>query len=299
MKILCIVHVFYPEFWSELADCIRNIDEPFDLIVTYVDETKGIPAIVGRDFPCARVLKCENRGFDVWPFLKALGSVVVSDYDLLVKLHTKRDVKADHALIFNHRNYLGARWRNYLLGFIRRPSDWAATKARFSDPEVGMVADARVILRKDDVPWKTPRATAVQAAEFTSELYGKPVPETQFVAGTMFAARPSVFLRLLARGWTAEDFCESVRDGTEQTAHLLERVMGSIVTAEGMRIAPSHGTLVASRFRAWWVGAARAVLLFFFDMHRVDGRLIVKVFRISVYRAARRPQANGKENRES
>ena len=287
MKILCIVHVFYPEFWPELADCVRNIDEPFDLVVTYVDGTKGIPEMVRRDFPQARPLLCENRGFDVWPFLKALRSVDLSAYDLIVKLHTKRDVKANHELLFNHRNYYGARWRNYLLGFMRRPADWAATKARFADPGVGMVADARVILRKDDVPWKTPRATSVQAVEFVERLYGRPVGDSQFVAGTMFAARPAVFGRLLARGWTVDDFCASVRDGTEQTAHLLERVMGAVVTAEGLRIEPSRGTLAGSRFRACLIGMARAVGLFLFDVHRVEGRLIVKVLRISVYRGPR------------
>ncbi len=296
MKVLCIVHVFYPEFWPELASCIRNVDEPFDLVVTYVDETKGVADMVRRDFPNARLVLCENRGFDVWPFLKVLGEVRLSDYDVLVKLHTKRDVKASHSLIFNHRNYLGPRWRNYLLGFIRAPADWAATKARFADPSVGMVADDRVILRKDDVPWKTPRATAVQAAEFTANLYGRPMAPSQFVAGTMFAARPSVFARLLSRGWSADDFCESVRDGTEQTAHLLERVLGAVVCAEGLRIVPHHGTLAGSRLRACLLGAVRAVGLFLFDAHRVDGRLIVKVFRISVYRGKRLIHAEVKED---
>lgn len=288
MKILCVTHVFYPNFWPELAACIRNIDEPFDLVVTYVDETKGIPEMVRRDFPQAKLILCENRGFDVWPFLKALGDADIGSYDIIVKLHTKRDVEASHPLIFNHRNYLGARWRNYLLGFIRKPSDWAVTKARFADQGVGMVADARVILRKNDVPWKTPRATAAMAVEFTEKLYGRKIAENaQFVAGTMFAARPSVFRRLLAHGWSADDFCASVRDGTEQTAHLLERVMGTVVYAEGMRIEPCHGTLAGSRFRACLVGAARAVGLFLFDAHRVKDRLIVKVFRISIYRGKR------------
>ncbi|MBR4652994.1 MAG: hypothetical protein IKO72_06500 [Kiritimatiellae bacterium] len=297
MKTLCIAHVFYPEFWPELAACIRNVDGPLDLVVTYVDDTKGIPEMVLRDFPRARMLLCENRGFDVWPFLKALGEVDLSSYDIIVKLHTKRDVKASHALIFNHRNYLGPRWRNYLLGFIRRPEDWTATKRRFDDPRVGMVADARVILRKDDVPWRTPRFTVTRSNEFTEHLYGRPLAEEpQFVAGTMFAVRPAVFGRLLARGWSVDDFSASVRDGTEQTAHLLERVFGAVVSMEGLRIEPCHGTLAASRFRACLIGIARAIGLFLLDVHRVDGRLLVKVLRLSVYRGPRPAGTGGKES---
>ena len=86
MKILCVAHVFYPEFWPELADCIRNVDEPLDLVVTYVDESKDIPGMVRRDFPDAKTVLCENRGFDVWPFFKAISTVDAYGYDLIVKL---------------------------------------------------------------------------------------------------------------------------------------------------------------------------------------------------------------------
>ena len=106
MKTLCIVHVFYPDFWPEIASCLRNVEDPMDLVVTYVDETKGIPEMVRRDFPSAKFLLCENRGFDIWPFLKALQAVNLQDYSVLIKLHTKRDVKRDgRPLVFNNCDF--------------------------------------------------------------------------------------------------------------------------------------------------------------------------------------------------
>ena len=93
MKTLVAVHVYYPQLWSELAACVRNIDGACDLVVTYVDEA----AVQGarRDFPEARFLKCENRGYDIWPFVAALQASDLSAYDAIVKLHTKRDVESD------------------------------------------------------------------------------------------------------------------------------------------------------------------------------------------------------------
>ena len=203
MKTLCIVHVFYPDFWPEIVSCLRNIDGPLDLVVTYVDDSKGIPEMVRRDFPEAKFVLCENRGFDIWPFLKALKTVDLSGYSVLVKLHTKRDVKrGGRPLVFNHCDFAESAWREYLLGFIRDKESWSATMARLSQPGVGMVADRHVIMRRTDTPWFNTRRSMDAAVDFVQKLYGVPVPgNPQFVAGTMFAARPAIFARLLARGW--------------------------------------------------------------------------------------------------
>ena len=288
-SILCIVHVFYPEFWPELASCLRNIGEPFDLVVTYVDGTKGIPEMVRAEFPDAKLILCENKGFDIWPFLKALQSVKFEDYSILVKLHTKRDVKRDgRPLVFNHCDFAESAWREYLLGFIRDRESWLATKARLSMDGVGMVADRHVIMRRTDTPWFNTRRSMDAAVEFVERLYGRAVRNgVQFVAGTMFAVRPCVFSKLVSRGWTADDFSESVRDGTEQTAHLLERVLGVVVSAEGCRIDSPRGGLRAWRLCVSVRDALLSARDFAWSDKVVDGRRIVKVMGVSAYRSAR------------
>ena len=293
MRTLCIVHVFYSDFWPEIASCLRNIDGPLDLVVTYVDETKGIPEMVRRDFPEARFVLCENRGFDIWPFIKALKAIDLSKYSVLVKLHTKRDVRRNgRPLLFNHCDFSESAWREYLLGFIRDKETWAATVAHLAQPGVGMVADRHVILRRDDTPWFVARHTMDRAFALVEGLYGRPVRKgTQFVAGTMFAARPSVFAKLLSRGWTADDFAQSVRDNTEQTAHVLERALGIIVTAEGLRIDSPRGDLWRWRIGASVRDFLRGIPGFLWSNESNDGRRIVKVMGISVYRSPRREPA--------
>ena len=241
MRIAVIVHVFYPEFWPELARCIRNIDGDRDLFVTFVDET----AVEGarRDFPDAHFVRCENRGYDVWPFLKVVQELDLTAYDCIVKLHTKRDVVDDFKYEFNHAVFNGSAWREFLLGFVKTPKAWRKTLKALARPSIGLVADRHVILRRRDVPIARTRETFDRAAE----LLGLSVEEMrhagQYVAGTMFAVKPAALRPLLKRTFTADDFELPQGHLTETFAHVLERAMGLSVSAAGLRLAAFNGSL--------------------------------------------------------
>ena len=122
MKTAVVAHVFYPEMWPELAECVRSIGGGVELVVTCVDRAVGEAAL--RDFPGARLVVCENRGFDVWPFLKAIGEIDIHGFDAVVKLHTKRDIDLGFDCRFNGCDFNGPNWRNRLLAFCRTPGAW-------------------------------------------------------------------------------------------------------------------------------------------------------------------------------
>lgn len=151
-KTAVIVHVFYPELWPELVQCIRNISDPFDVFVTAVDGS--LAEIVRRDFPEARFVPCENRGYDVWPFIRVLRDLSAENYDWVVKLHTKRDVLDGFRYRFNHSVFNGKAWRNYLLTFMKTPAAWRRTRRLLEKQGVGMVADRHVVVRRQDVPFE-------------------------------------------------------------------------------------------------------------------------------------------------
>ena len=55
-RVLCVVHCFYPEFVRELADCVANVTEPHDVVVTYSAASSGmrpLNAIQVRELPAA------------------------------------------------------------------------------------------------------------------------------------------------------------------------------------------------------------------------------------------------------
>ena len=270
MKVAVIVHVFYPEMWSELADCVRNLGV-CDLTVTYVDE-----AAVGaarRDFPSALFIRCENRGYDVWPFVTALKALDLVRYDLVVKLHTKRNIERAHVFAMGGTRLNGSAWRDRLLGFVKTPEAWAKTLAAFDDPAVGMVAGRRVVFGR-----KESGKACYDAA--VRELNGKfSIPARRggfFVGGTMFAVRSSLLRPFADFPFTAEMF--AVSGGHESTtyAHLMERMLGLAVGGQGFRIEGFDGSV---RWHRFWIAFRR----FFFESRWSERRHSIRICGITVY----------------
>ena len=247
MRTLVVVHVYYPQLWPELAACVRNIDGERDLVVTYVDEAAVAEA--RRDFPEARFLKCENRGFDIWPFICALRLVDLGNYGVVVKLHTKRDIIKDHDWFFNNCRFNGAVWRNHLQSFCRTPEAWARTLCRLSEPGVGMVADRHVVVRRRDFPWKAVRECFDAAVAEIRAVDGcAPFDErtAQYVSGTMFAARPEPLAFFLRRGFDVGMFEVSGHTADAEPVlyvHRVENLLGLSVSAVGRRIVAWNGSL--------------------------------------------------------
>lgn len=251
-RILAVVHVYYPELWPELARCIGNLGDGADLIVTYSDESAVTAA--RRDFPRARFLLCENRGYDIWPFLHALQSVSLSDYDCIVKLHTKRRI--GDGTVLNHALIGGTNWRRLLLRFVSTRRNWQKALDKLAKPKIGMVADRRVIFDRK-------AATSLHYPEFDlakeemQALSGKAFAGGDFVAGTMFAVKPAALAPLFRKRHAAQDFALSVGHGGITRAHIMERMLGLSVSAAGMRVESFDGPSV--RLRRWWYRRVRRV----------------------------------------
>ena len=282
--VLCVVHCFYPEFVRELADCVANVTEPHDVVVTY-----SAPAALEearRCFPDARFVECENVGYDVWPFLKVLNETDLSRYSHILKLHTKCDRPEDVPFRMNHADFSGSRWREYLLDFVRTRADWEASMARMeSDPKVNMVAGLKCILRREDTPWRPEQAGFDAALEMAAELGIHP-GSPEFVAGTMFVVRSSALAKV--RGvFAADDFSEARVHTTTTRGHYLERILGFAACDGDGRISDPHGRLAAWRRRGRVMGVLEGVGRFFFQRKRTaDGGEIAKVLKIPVFRRA-------------
>jgi len=271
MKLLCVIHVFYPEMWPELAACVRTVGS-CDLIVTYVDE--DAVAAARRDFPAARFLKCDNRGYDVWPFLQALRTVDLSDYDVVVKLHTKRDIKKPYRFAMGRTLLNGSAWRELLLGFAKTPDAWRRTLKLFDDPKVGMAADRRLVFGRRE----TDKDAFDAAVRELRDNWSVPARRSGlFVAGTMFAVRAALLKPFAAHAIDLSRFGDSAAREPITYAHLLERMFGLAVCAQGLRIAGFNGSVVVRRL-------ATAVLKFLFDSRRSERRRTIRVCGITVYR---------------
>ena len=281
-RIAAIVHIYYPEFWPELVGCLRNIDEPFDLFVTVRSDPEG-DAICGKvleDFPFARISRSENVGYDIWPFLSVINTLDLSVYDIIIKLHTKRDVsKYD---IINRVDVSGGKWRQYLLRFISSEKAWAATKKRFDSPNIGAVASQEVILSYQQTP-RAGRSTYRRALLLAYHILHKRPPRNyNFVAGTMFAVRASL-LKSLQGVFNCRDFAKADKFHTEGLAHEVERLLGLVVAIEGMELVPWKGNLAVFRF--WSMLRFYTIKFFYQRKVKKNGVVVYKVLRIPIWRA--------------
>lgn len=278
MNITAIVHVYYPERWLELSECIRNLGSETRLIVTYGVGNEKVVEAARRDFPTATFLECENRGYDIWPFLKALKLVDFAWTDLIVKLHTKRDVEVPRKTVVGFATLNDSSWRNMLLSFVRTPEAWQRTLKCFADERVGLVGAKQLVFLRKDAKKPEMARSFDRAREFIRENWKLNAPKGgAFIGGTMFAVRAALYKVLADYPFAADMFEVSAGHDTETFAHMIERLFGLVVTAQGKRVAGANGSVALFRIKG-------AIAKFLFDSRLTERRRSVRVCGILVYR---------------
>lgn len=271
-KTLVYAHVYYPEMWDELADCVAAAPSPFDLYVTIVRESPDLEQKVKSRFPAAQMIVCEYKGFDIAPFFKVLNTVDLDDYAYVVKLHTKRDMK--FTMYVNGRNVWQNTWRELLLSPFKSKENWQKTLNLLARDDIGMVADGGLILNKR----RDGNGKLYKKAAALMKKLGLSVVDTDFVAGTMFAAKAPLFKCLKNRDDLFE-FQPSERGGKDVLPYVCERLFGMIVSAQSKKIAALNDDM-ASVKRRWLMNA---VLRFFFYKKVSEKKTLVKICKIPVW----------------
>ena len=123
-KILVHLHLYYPEFYKELENCILNLEPKydFDLFVTIPETNLNLKPQILSTFPNAKVQVVENIGYDIYPFIKVIQGVNLDDYSYVIKLHTKRNInklKYDYVSIYKNKWFGESNWREGLITFIK------------------------------------------------------------------------------------------------------------------------------------------------------------------------------------
>lgn len=229
--VACLVHIFYPEIWPELARYVARFGSiPIDLRINVVRKaaTETFLAKIRRDFPSAKIKVSPNRGRDIGGFFALMADLDFDAHDIICLMHTKR---SPH-LVFRG----GARWRRRLLDAILPSARVAAANvhAMADDSSIGAIASVhhrdQRMFRNSDL-----------CEHYLAQL--KIAPENrvcEFVAGTMMLVRSSV-LRRLYEGLKDIEFEDSDTltfrqhlDG--QVPHAIERVIGNLIRDDGLRI---------------------------------------------------------------
>lgn len=195
VKIFCHCHVYYPELWPELREALLNLPENCDLTValTFTRELPLVREDCLHHFPKAVFYTLANIGYDIHPFFYVFDRIDPDAFDLVLKLHTKRDYP-EFGMNINFNPVYGHRWRTMLLEFLSSEKNAFNALKQFEDESVGMVGNGRLWLdyEKRNLPWD--RSYILDELSYL----GMNTPRRDYLAGTMFMCRPQV-LRIFHR----------------------------------------------------------------------------------------------------
>lgn len=235
-------HVYYPETWVEIVrDLELLVTQSYGLVLT---RPVGSLPLLRPQSPHLRFvaeIEVENRGRDILPFLRAIGSKDVPAFEIGLKIHTKRSL---------HRRD-GETWRRFLIGsLLQSETDGRLSGYRLleSEPRIGLVAPKAHLLPlggrlalNDKLMMRTFRhlediRTSRGAKQVEHSTFITQLESGRFPAGSMFWFRHSAFRNVigadLASTFTRE---RGQLDGT--AAHAFERMFALIVEQEGFAAA--------------------------------------------------------------
>lgn len=229
VRVAVIAHIFYPELAAEIYDLVKNIVEPFDMIITTPHE--GAVADLIDTFAdlasSVTISLSENRGRDVGPFLAVHRSGMLERYDAVLKLHSKKSTYSDR----------GRHWQQSLFSQLCGSSQTVnRTLALIRSGKVGMVGPHDYYLTHPHY-WGANQATVSKLARSLAKptLQEKDVP-LGFFAGTMFWFSPKAVAALHDIPDELLDFEpeNGKQDGT--LAHALERLFGMLPRLKGYNV---------------------------------------------------------------
>lgn len=231
-KILVYIHVYYLELLPEIIELLKNISEDFDLIITNSSQSEvkidslELPNTCQKKF----VLKSSNRGRDIGPLIGLVNSGLLEDYQLILKVHTKKSEWRNGHDFFEDS---GSEWREaFLRDLLGSPEGVKMIVNSFrSDSNLGLVTANNQILDSNFVG-KNYEKTVLLAKSLYIEQY---VEDLAFPAGSMYWCRPIVLSSLSPLNLNLNHFEieNGQNDGT--LAHAIERLIGLIIVAYGFK----------------------------------------------------------------
>ena len=232
IKMLVHVHAFYAEQVAEMLSRLSAVSSEcrMDVHVTSpVEVADEIKPLVTAGFPSAKFTEVPNLGYDIAPFIEVLRKAGPSNYDLVLKLHTKRRSLSAPLTRLNGRFLSDDLWCDTLVhSLIGSMGIFKRNLAIFaSDGRIGM-AGSRYCVVKSDFGEDAVNATLLKCGLPHAEDF-------RFVAGSMFMARASLLEPLLAGD--LGDFVAPVENDRRFTlAHILERTFGAMISAQDMMV---------------------------------------------------------------
>lgn len=227
---ICI-HAYFHDALPDILETISSLSDRPHIIATVGKgpEAERVSAAL-RDFePNADVRVVENRGRDVWPFVKLLNSGAFDEFDLVCKIHTKSSSGSPQ------NKLLGEAWRRRaLLDLLGSRRQVDMIRSLFAENEkLGMVGPSALRLPSVKAEDPANKHCRELRADLLRRMGQQRIEPTNFFAGTMFWVRPTMLQPLRDLSLQASEFVSEAEMGLEGLPHAIERVFADVVKLSG------------------------------------------------------------------
>jgi rhamnosyltransferase len=236
LRVAAVAHIYYVEMTDELIDHYDRLPSGYSLIVTTSDADKRdqiVQILADRGVEGDVRIVQSNRGRDISAFFLACRDIIESDdYDLIVKLHSKKSPQDGHnaAALFK---------RHLFENLLPSPGYAANVVALFQTyASLGLVMPPVIHTGYPTLghSWFGNKEPAKkQAARLGIHV---PFDDTTPVAtyGSMFIARPAALRPILRGEYDWDDFPEEGEYGDGALSHVLERLIAYGALSEGYHV---------------------------------------------------------------
>ena len=211
-----ILHLHYLDMWDEIADYLSHFGGyGFDLYISVTETNNQLVGKILQKYPDATIFLFENRGRDIFPFIRVLKNIIDLDYIAVCKIHTKKSIYRKDGSKIKDELF------NALIGNKERISEIITLFE--SDENIGLV-----VPEKYNIPHTRKNMTFHRKIVVALEkIFQVEFKESSFPAGSMYWFKPAALKELcmieskhipLEDGWA---------DGT--VMHTIERYIGVLV----------------------------------------------------------------------
>ncbi|MBP1531870.1 MAG: hypothetical protein ILA52_00015 [Alphaproteobacteria bacterium] len=269
------LHLHYVEQLDDILRLLHFLDgTQYDLFVTVTERNDAVKQQILAFKPEAKILLVPNLGYDIGPFIDFLHRINLDSYDYILKIHTKRR-QNNHYCLFDGRRFTMKTWGDMLFDALLHSSQAFRhnLKIMADNPDVGMLGSS-FVLTADEISY----SNVLERGELEMSNLGLQIPsDKHFIAGTMFLVRTKLLTPFLH--YKISDFSSAESNIHDDTlAHVLERMFGWAVTAQGYQI---RGVQYKSFFLECFLASLYRFL--YQKKNTRNGKLIVKICKIPVY----------------
>lgn len=271
-RILVHLHLYYLDqcdYFIYKLRCINSCE--WDLFVTFNTHDNITENKILKNYPFAKLILVENRGYDIWPFLQVIQTVNIEDYDFVLKLHTKNsNPKGDKINGISYKNY---ELRNALVDSYLKDKQHFANllKKMESSSKIGLICNKAFYKNISD---GLPEDLSMLRTEL--ERIGIYTENLHFCAGSMLFARMNpyeIFRKTeLFNHSTFEETGKSHSIGT--MAHVYERIISIVVSANGLKIDTFYDNLFQKFYLDIVVGILQPIFENIFALKRIGEKRI-------------------------